>query len=57
MAERTSYIDYVEAIDLHFALMKTWGEARYGVESRDSIESALARPKHTPVYENADLIR
>lgn len=52
-----SYIDYIEALDLHFALMKMWGETRYGVESRDLIESALARPKHSVVYENADIIR
>jgi death-on-curing protein len=52
-----SYIDYIEAVDLHFALMKMWGETRYGVESRDLIESALARPKHSVVYENADIIR
>ena len=55
--EEISYIDFVEAVDLHFALMKTWGETRFGVESRDLIESALARPKHALVYENADLIR
>lgn len=52
-----SYIDYVEAVDLHFALMKMWGETRCGVESRELIESALARPKHSVVYENADMIR
>ena len=51
------YLDYVEAVDLHFALMKLWGEIRYGVESRELIESALARPKHSAVYENADIIR
>jgi len=55
--ETVSYIDYVEAIDLHFALMKLWGETRFGVDSRDLIESALARPKHAAIYENADLIR
>ncbi|MDQ3131320.1 MAG: type II toxin-antitoxin system death-on-curing family toxin [Acidobacteriota bacterium] len=33
------------------------GEVRYGIESRDLIESALARPKHSAVYENADIIR
>lgn len=52
-----SYIDYAEAVDLHFALMKLWGETRYGVESRDLIESALARPKHSVIYENADIFR
>ncbi len=56
-AEKIIYLDFVEAVDLHFALMKTWGEIRFGVESRDLIESALARPKHSAVYENADIIR
>ena len=56
-AENIVYLDFVEAVDLHFALMKTWGETRFGVESRDLIESALARPKHAAIYENADLIR
>lgn len=37
--------------------MKLWGETRFGVESRDLIESALARPKHAVVYENADIVR
>ncbi|MGI8467537.1 MAG: type II toxin-antitoxin system death-on-curing family toxin [Pyrinomonadaceae bacterium] len=56
-AENVFYIDYIEAVDLHFALMKLWGETRFGVDSRDLIESALARPKHAAVYENADIIR
>ena len=56
-AENVSYIDYIEAVDLHFALMKLWGETRFGVDSRDLIESALARPKHAMIYENADIIR
>lgn len=55
--DEISYIDYVEAVDLPFALMKLWGESRCGVDSRDLIESALARPKHSVVYENADIIR
>ena len=55
--EEISYIDYIEAVDLHFALMKIWGESRFGVDSRDLIESALARPKHAAIYENADIIR
>lgn len=57
MAENVSYIDYVEAVELHFALMKLWGEIRFGVDSRDLIESALARPRHAAIYENADIIR
>ncbi len=56
-AENVSYIDYIEAVDLHFALMKLWGETRFGVDSRDLIESALARPKHAAIYEDADIIR
>lgn len=51
------YLDYIDAVDLHFALMKSWGEIRFGVENRDLIESALARPKHAAIYENADIIR
>ena len=50
-ADAISYIAYLEAVDLHFVLMKIWGEKRFGVESRDLIESALARPKHAAVYE------
>ena len=56
-SEHITYIDYSEAVDLHFALMKLWGETRFGVDSRDLIESTLARPKHAETYENADLIR
>ena len=57
MADDIAYLDYIEAVDLHFALMKTWGETRFGVESRDLIESAFARPKHAAVYEKADIVR
>lgn len=57
MADPVLYLDYVDAVELHFALMNTWGETRFGVENRDLIESALARPKHAATYENADLIR
>ena len=37
--------------------MQVLGENRYGVDSRDLIDSALARPRHAAVYENADIIR
>ncbi len=56
-ADRIIYLDYVEAVELHFSLMKTWGEIRFGVESKELIESALARPRHSAIYENADVIR
>lgn len=55
--ESIVYLDFVDAVDLHFALMKSWGETRFGVESRYLIESALARPRHSAIYENADVIR
>jgi death-on-curing protein len=37
--------------------MRRLGENRYGIDSHDLIESALARPKHAAVYENADILR
>ena len=55
--EGTRYISYVEAVVLHFELMVYLGEVRYGVMEPTLIESALARPQHAAVYENADLIR
>ncbi|MBL8182756.1 MAG: type II toxin-antitoxin system death-on-curing family toxin [Blastocatellia bacterium] len=51
------YISFADAVDLHFTLMEMWGESRYGIEDRPLIESALARPRHAAVYENADLVR
>lgn len=55
--ETPLYIDYLQAVDLHFALMRNWGETRFGVENRDLIESALARPRHAAIYEDADIVR
>jgi death-on-curing protein len=55
--EGISYIDYPEAVRLHFELMELWGESRKGVDFRELLESALARPRNAVVYENADLIR
>jgi death-on-curing protein len=51
------YVSFEEAVRIHFGLMRRLGETRHGIDSRDLIESALARPKHSAVYENADLIR
>lgn len=51
------YIYYVKVVNLHLASMNIWGESRFGAESRDLIESALARPKHAAIYENTDWIR
>ena len=50
MATKTVYIRYEEAVLIHFSLMRTLGETRYGVDFRDLVESALARPR------NADII-
>jgi death-on-curing protein len=51
------YLTYSEAVGHHFDLMLSYGEIRFGVDSRDLIKSALARPKNIAVYENADVIR
>lgn len=51
------YIDYIRAVELHFWLMEDWSETRFGIESRELIESALARPRHAAAYEDADIIR
>ncbi len=42
MATETVYIQYEEAVLIHFSLMRKLGETRYGVDHRDLIESALA---------------
>lgn len=51
------YIDFEEALWLHFELMWSWDEIHIGVDRRDLIESALARPKQTAYYEEADIVR
>ena len=51
------YVSFEEAVRIHFGLMRRLGEVRYGIESRDLIESALARPKHSAIYEHADIFR
>lgn len=55
--EEIKYVSFEEAVRIHFGLMRRLGEIRYGIDSRDLIESALARPKHSAVYEDADIIR
>jgi death on curing protein len=51
------YLTVQEAVKFHVLYMRKLGETRFGVFNRNLIESALARPKHAAVYENADLIR
>ncbi len=57
MIEKISYLESEEAILLHVELMKSFNETRFGIFNRESLESALARPRNIAVYENADLIR
>lgn len=57
MIEKISYPKSAEAIRLHEELMKSFSEIRYGLNSLQMLESALARPKNAAVYENADIIR
>jgi death on curing protein len=55
--EQVFYIEYVEAVEIHFELMIYYGEERIGVFDKTLIQSALARPKHSAIYENADIFR
>ena len=50
------YLEYEEAVLIHFSLMRKLGEIRYGIDHRDLIESALARPRNAAIYTNADII-
>ena len=36
--------------------MRALGETRYGIDQRDLIESALARPRNAAIYANAHVI-
>jgi hypothetical protein len=53
----TYYLSYAEAVTLHVLLMRRRGETRFGVFEPALIKSALARPRHAAIYENADLFR
>ena len=55
--KETVYLTFPDAVFLHLDRMKAAGETRYGVDNRDLVESALARPQQAAAYENADLIR
>lgn len=55
--EEILYIEYSEAVALHFEIMFGFGETRIGIAEPDLIESALARPKNAADYEDADIIR
>lgn len=55
--DEVRYLTYLDALFIHFELMRLMGEPRRGVFDRSLVESALARPQQAAVYENADLIR
>lgn len=57
VTKRFIYLTYLDAIELHFDIMRFYGETRIGIFDRSLIESALARPKHAAFYENADIVR
>jgi death on curing protein len=57
LATEPVYIKYEEAVLIHFLLMRKLRETRYGIDSKNLIESALARPQNAAVYQNADIIR
>lgn len=51
------YLTAAEAIKFHVLYMRRGGETRFGVFDKPLVESALARPRHAAIYENADLNR
>jgi death-on-curing protein len=53
--EPIRYLTYAEAVVHHIELMRALGEVRFGILDRALIESALARPRHAAVYDQADL--
>lgn len=55
--ESVRYLSYAEAVLIHFTVMQYYGETRYGIFSRELIESSLARPRQAAAYEDADIIR
>ncbi|MEP7337202.1 MAG: type II toxin-antitoxin system death-on-curing family toxin [Acidobacteriota bacterium] len=55
--EQIYYPTYLDAVSAHFDTMKRFKETRYGIFERALIESALARPRHAAIYENADIFR
>ncbi len=55
--EEIIYLDFYDAVWLHFDLMNDWDEVRFGIDFRELLESALARPQNEANYGNADIIR
>jgi death on curing protein len=51
------YLNFYDAVWLHFDLMDEWGEIRFGIDFRELLESALARPQNEAAYGNSDIVR
>ncbi|HLL99881.1 MAG TPA: type II toxin-antitoxin system death-on-curing family toxin [Pyrinomonadaceae bacterium] len=51
------YLTVAEAVKFHVLYMRKAGETRFGVFDKTLVESALTRPQHAAIYENADLFR
>jgi death-on-curing family protein len=55
--DNSIYLEFDEAVWLHFELMWAWDETNIGVDKRDLVESTSARLKKAAHYTNADFIR
>ena len=55
--DQTVYLRYEDAVLIHIRLMQALDEVRYGVDFRDLLDSALARPKNEADYNSGDVIR
>ena len=56
-AEDFVYLTIQDAVKFHILYMQKVGETRFGVFDRNLLESALSRPRHAAIYENADIVR
>jgi death-on-curing protein len=55
--EEIRYLSYEETVLIHIRLMSGLDETRFGIDFRELLDSALARPRNAAIYENADVIR
>jgi death-on-curing protein len=55
--EEIRYLSYEEAVLIHIRLMSGLDETRFGIDFRELLDSALARPRNAAIYENADVVR
>jgi death on curing protein len=55
--ENFVYLTVAEAVKFHVLYMRRVGETRFGIFDKRLLESALMRPQHAAIYENADISR